>query len=50
MNFYSTVNKKVKKVIEKKNNEIDYINKEDENNKIILLEKEKEIMNNQNKI
>jgi hypothetical protein len=42
--------KLLKKVIEKKNNEIDYINKENENNKIILLEKEKEIMNNQNKI
>ena len=40
----------LKLLIEKKNNEINYINKENEKNTILLLEKEKEIMNNQNKI
>ena len=40
----------LKILIEKKNNEINYINKENEKNTILLLEKEKEIMNNQNKI
>jgi chromosome segregation ATPase len=40
----------LKLLIEKKNNEINYINKENEKNTILILEKEKEIMNNQNKI
>ena len=35
----------LKLLIEKKNNEINYINKENEKNTILLLEKEKEIMN-----
>ena len=40
----------LKLLIEKKNNEINYINKENEKNTKLLLEKEKEIMNSQNKI
>jgi len=40
----------LKLLIEKKNKEINYINKENEKNTKLLLEKEKEIMNSQNKI